>query len=103
MTGAVTPIVVVARWQVSVDHVGDVLAHVAELRERSLAEPGCLGYEVFSAIDAPASVLLLERYRDGAALESHRQSAHYQALVVERILPLLAGRQVDILQPHDAG
>lgn len=102
MTGAVTPVVVVARWQVSADRLGDVLAHVAELRERSLAEPGCLGYEVFRAVDAPASVLLLERYRDDAALEAHRQSAHYQALVVQRILPLLAARQVDILRPRDS-
>jgi quinol monooxygenase YgiN len=102
MTGATSPvIVVVARWQVAGDRLGEVLGHVAELRRSSLAEPGCLGYEVFNGMHEPATVLLLEHYRDDAALDAHRQSAHYQALVVERILPLLAGRQVEILRSRD--
>lgn len=102
MSGATSPLVVVARWQVAAEHLGEVLTHVAELRESSLAEPGCLAYEVFHGIDEPGKVLLLERYRDDAALDAHRQSAHYQKLVVGRILPLLTGRQVDILRPREA-
>lgn len=108
MTGATAPsagpLVVTARWQVAGEHLGEVLAHLAGLRQASLAEPGCLGYEVFRAADEAATtqLLLLERYRDDAALEAHRQSPHYQALVVGRILPLLAGRQVEILRPRDA-
>jgi quinol monooxygenase YgiN len=107
MTGAAAPVVVVARWQVRGDAPGDllteVLGHVAALREASLAEPGCLGYEVFEALHGPGSLLLLEHYRDDAALEAHRQSAHYRALVADRILPLLAARQVEILRPRGAG
>ena len=111
MTGAPAPVVVVARWQVRGDVLGDtlggtlseVLRHVAALREASLAEPGCLGYEVFEAVHGPGSLLLLEHYRDDAALEAHRQSPHYQAVVVDRILPLLAARQVEILRPRGAG
>ena len=91
-------ITVAARWQVAENALGEVLAIVAELRPQSLAEPGCLGYEVYQGVDAPGSLLLMERYRDAAALEAHRQSAHYQALVVGRVLPLLAGRQVEFLQ-----
>lgn len=93
-----TPLVIVARWQVQPDRVDAVLAHVAVLRQASLAEPGCLGYEVFRAVDAPDTLLLHESYADDAALEAHRQSAHYQAGVVGQILPLLAGRQVQVLQ-----
>ncbi|MET0935386.1 MAG: putative quinol monooxygenase [Luteibacter sp.] len=100
MTGARATVVIVARWQVPSDVLGDVLGHVASLREASLGEPGCLGYEVFQA---PGTVLLLEHYRDDEALETHRQSAHYQALVVGRIVPLLASREVEILRPRDAG
>jgi quinol monooxygenase YgiN len=95
-------ITVVARWQVADDALDEVLALVAELRPQSLAEPGCLGYEVYRSVDTPASLLLVERYRDQAALEAHRQSAHYQALVVRRILPLLAARQVELLQARDS-
>jgi quinol monooxygenase YgiN len=99
MTAGNGPLVIVARWQVPDVSLGDVLTHVATLREASLGEEGCMGYEVFQA---PGTLLLLEHYRDDDALEVHRQSAHYQAIVVERILPLLVGRQVEILRPRDS-
>jgi quinol monooxygenase YgiN len=96
------PLVVVARWQVASEALGEVLAHVAQMRAATLEEPGCLGYDVFQSIDAPATLLLLERYRDDQALQAHRQSAHYTALVVERIVPRLEARQIEILQPRAA-
>lgn len=93
-----TPITIVARWQPASESYDDVLAIIRELRPKSLAEPGCLGYEVYEGMDQPRTVLLLEHYRDAEALEAHKQSAHYQALVVGRALPLLADRKVEILQ-----
>ena len=91
-------ITVIARWRVKHDHLDDVLSHVAELRTASLGEAGCLEYAVFRSIDAADELLLVERYRDAAAVDAHRQSPHYGALVVERILPLLADRRVELLQ-----
>lgn len=91
-------ITVAARWQVREGRLGDVLAILAELAPASLAEAGCLGYEVYRGVDAPGSLLLLERYRDEAALEAHKQSSHYHALVVGRVLPLLADRRVEIFR-----
>ena len=93
--GAIT---IVARWQPVEGKLDEVLAIVAEMRPRSLAEPGCLGYEVYRGVDQPHQLLLLEHYADAEALEAHRQSAHYQTLVVGRALPLLAARQVEVLQ-----
>ena len=78
--------------------VAEVLKLVATVRQQSLAEPGCLGYEVFRGADDAAAILLLERYRDRGAIDAHRESAHYRELLVERILPLLAGRQVELLR-----
>lgn len=95
------PITVVARWRTTVQDLGGVLALAAELRRQSLAEPGCLGYEVFQQIDEPGALLLLEHYRDGAALEAHRHAAHYRTLALERIVPLLVGRHVTVLQARD--
>lgn len=99
MTGA--PVIVVARWQVrgGVDEVLDLVAH---LRTASLAEPGCLSYEAYRAVDAPDTVLLLEQYRDSDALYAHRASPHYQRQVLEGVLPLLRARQVQILYPLGA-
>ena len=95
---AAGPIVVVARWRMTPARVPEVLALVAGLREQSLAEPGCQGYEVFQGVGEPGELLLLERYADHAAIEAHRASEHYRSLVVQRILPLLDGRQVELLR-----
>ncbi|XXY45942.1 putative quinol monooxygenase [Sorangium sp. So ce269] len=91
------PIVVVARWKTTADSLGGVLALVAELRERSLGEPGCLAYDVLQSVDEPGALVLLERYRDDAALEEHRRTSHYREILVERILPLLTDRRVELL------
>lgn len=98
---AADAITVAARWQVAEGHLDEVLALVAQLAPASLAEPGCLGYEVYRGVDAPDSLLLLERYRDAQALEAHRLSPHYQDLVAGRILPLLAARRVELLQGRE--
>ena len=92
------PIVVVARWLLSAQTVESVLTLLSDLRQQTLAEPGCLGYDVFRSADNPAQLLLLERYRDDAAIETHRASRHYQELVVQRILPLISDRQVELLR-----
>lgn len=92
------PITVVARWRVNAAAVDSVLALVAELRPHTLAEPGCLGYDAFRSADTPGELLLVERYRDQAAIEAHRGSAHYQGVVVQRILPLLSDRKVELLR-----
>lgn len=92
------PITAVARWQPAKGALDELLSIIAELRLKSLGESGCLSYEVFQALDTPPGILLVERYRDEAALDEHRRSEHYQALVVQRALPLLAERRVDFLQ-----
>ncbi|WP_394777978.1 putative quinol monooxygenase [Undibacterium sp.] len=95
-------ITVLARWQLADSAQSDVLCALGKLRLASLGEPGCLGYEVYQSMDTPQhSVLLLERYLDQAALDAHRQSAHYQELVVGRILPLLTARRVEFLRESD--
>ncbi|MBK7471208.1 MAG: antibiotic biosynthesis monooxygenase [Burkholderiales bacterium] len=44
------------------------------------AEPaGCLQFDVHQDRDDPALFLLIETYRDQAALEAHRSSGHFQA------------------------
>lgn len=91
-------IITVARWQTIRQSLPKVLELLVALREKSLAEPGCLGYEVFTAVGEADSLLLLERYRDQAALEAHRNSAHYRDLVQQHILPLLANRRVELLR-----
>jgi quinol monooxygenase YgiN len=95
------PVVVIAHWQISAESRPAVLALVADLVPRSLAEPGCVGYEIFQSVDGPTELVLVERYVDRAALDAHTRSPHYQELVAERIRPLLTDRQVHIVEPAD--
>jgi quinol monooxygenase YgiN len=97
-----TTLTIVARWQPLPEAYAEVMEIVGQLRPQSLAEPGCLGYQVFESADEPRTILILEHYRDAEALESHKLSAHYQALVVGRVLPLLAERKVEVLQARPA-
>nr|WP_229418391.1 antibiotic biosynthesis monooxygenase [Massilia sp. Root351] len=53
---------------------------------------------MYRGVEAPGSLLLIERYRDEAALEAHKQSGHYHALVVGPVLPLLEARRVEIFR-----
>ncbi|RWU19022.1 antibiotic biosynthesis monooxygenase [Pseudomonas alkylphenolica] len=47
--------------------------------ERSRAEPGNLRYDLFVREGGELAFDLFELYIDAAAVEAHRQSAHYQA------------------------
>ncbi len=95
-------VIVVARWQAAPGASDEVLAAATEMRRESLAEPGCLGYELFRPVDAPDALLLIERYRDDAAVEAHRASSHFRELVLGRIVPLLVKREVELLRPRAA-
>ena len=90
-------IVTIAWWQTRQDTLGEVLGLLAELRAASLAEPGCLDYEVLASVDDAGALVLIERYRDSSALEYHRLSDHYRELVVGQIVPLLESRHVELL------
>jgi len=95
------PVVVVAHWQTTAESLDTVLGYLAELRPQALAEPGCLGYEAFQSADDTTTIVLIERYRNDAALDEHVNSAHYQELVVGRIRPLLTDRRVERYRPLD--
>jgi quinol monooxygenase YgiN len=97
MSPTPTPIVVIARWTIATASLAEVLALLPELQQQSLQEPGCLGYEILQSTKTPNTLVLIERYRDEPAVEAHRDSAHYRAIVAGRIVPLLVERQVELL------
>jgi autoinducer 2-degrading protein len=59
---------------------GDVEAFLAECRrnsEASLQEPGVRRFDVLQDEGDPAHVVLSEVYVDQAAVDAHKQTAHY--------------------------
>lgn len=53
-----------------------------ELTLASRAEPGCVTYVPHAVEGDPDTVLIYEQYRDGAAADAHRQSAHFKKYAV---------------------
>jgi autoinducer 2-degrading protein len=88
-------IAVSAEWRVqpgqeeTVRHL--MLAAAAAVREH---EPGNLLYVGHQDPADPAHFFFYEQYANQEALEAHRDSAHYQEIVVQQIVPLLLERTV---------
>ncbi len=92
--------VVLAVTWIARDGESDAVAELLrQLMPLSRAEPGCLQYDAHRDPDEPNSFFLFERYLDQEALEAHSASAHFQELVLEQALPLLATRQRHVLTP----
>jgi autoinducer 2-degrading protein len=66
---------------------------------QSVQEPGCLRFDFAQQADEPTRYVLVEVYRHEAAVEAHRQTAHY-AKWRKTAEPMMAEpRQRTILKP----
>ena len=72
-----------------------VLPLVERLVDAARTEPGNLAFDAFRSMRDPTSYVLLERYASREALAAHRATRHFQEIVVEQIVPLLAERRID--------
>jgi quinol monooxygenase YgiN len=86
--------VVIVRWRIKASETQRVLAMLPELAEKSRHESGNVSYAIYRSESDPNELVLHERYVDAAAAEAHRQSEHYQRIVVTGILPHLDAREV---------
>lgn len=62
-------------------------------------EPECLLYEPYLPVDNPSQIVFLEKYTGQEALEHHRSTPHYLALVQEIGGALEGPPEVTILKP----
>lgn len=72
---------IVATFRVRPDAVEEFRALAVDLVEGSRAEDGNLTYDLCVSRDDTASFVMLETWRDDAAIEAHNASAHFTALV----------------------
>jgi len=85
--------VLVASWVANEGEEERIRALLAELRQHTLEEPGCLVYQPCRDRDDPRRFLIFEVYRDDDALQAHSESEHFRRLVLVEAVPLLAGRE----------
>ena len=92
-------LVVVARYLVTAGHESIVESLLGENAIASRAEPGCLEFTVYRAIDEPRAFLLYERYTDEDAFQAHRQTPHFESIIEDRVIPLLDERVWTRMEP----
>lgn len=71
--------VIVVNIHVKPEHVDDFLGAVRENHERSVREPGNLRFDILQSVDDPTRFVTYMAYRDEAAANAHRETAHYLA------------------------
>src|SRR5687768_12201879 len=88
-----TPVYLFAKWKVKEGQLNNVLPLLPELAEKSRAEEGNLFYKLHQSNSDQHTLMLYEGYADANAVEAHRNSKHFQELVLVKIVPILESRE----------
>jgi autoinducer 2-degrading protein len=92
-------IVLAVTWVANPGHEGEVAGIFAKLQAASRQEPGCLMYIVHRHKDDPRHFFIYEQYRNDAALQAHRDSAHFQEYAVKGLKDIGVRKQGDLYTP----
>jgi len=84
-------VVLAVTWMAKVGHEAEVAALFTKLTEESRKEPGCAMFQAHRHRTEPRRFFIYEQYKDDAALESHRTTAHFLQ-IAKKDLPKVAER-----------
>jgi quinol monooxygenase YgiN len=84
-------VVLAVTWVAKAGREAEVSALFAKLTEESRKEPGCAMYQVHRHRTELRRFFIYEQYRDDAALETHRATAHFLQYA-KKELPKVADR-----------
>ncbi|TFH53779.1 antibiotic biosynthesis monooxygenase [Actinomyces viscosus] len=76
---------IVATFHVRPDAVEEFRALAGELVKGSRAEEGSIAYDLCVARDDATSFVVLETWRDDAAVDAHNASEHFTSLVPQLV------------------
>lgn len=63
---------------VSAENRAALVENLLSLAAASRAEDGCIGYEIYENSRDSLRILILETWRDAAALEAHQRTEHFR-------------------------
>lgn len=92
-------LVLAVTWMANPGHGDEVAKIFSKLEAASRKEPGCLMYIVHRHQDDPRHFFIYEQYQDAAALDTHRQSAHFQEYAVKALKGIGERKQGDLYRP----
>jgi len=87
------------KWQMQPGQEEVVSQALTQLVAHSRTEPGCLYYQPHVSAAQPDLVYIYEVYASPAAALAHRETDHFQQLVLGTIVPLLRTREVVEVSP----
>ncbi|MDR6762140.1 quinol monooxygenase YgiN [Flavobacterium sp. 2755] len=93
------PIHVFATWKVKEGQIENVLQLLKTVQEKSIQESGNLFYNIHQSITDVNTIVLFEGYTSEEAVTEHRNTAHFQDLVLGQIVPLLDERNIILTSP----
>lgn len=88
----------IVKWKIRESETSGVLKLLPELAEKTKNEKGNLSYIIYQSENNPNELILHERYKDQDAVEIHKNSEHYQRIVVNEIIPHLEIREVVVVK-----
>jgi quinol monooxygenase YgiN len=94
-----TKVFFMVKWQVQPGQEEVVSQALTQLVEHSRTEPGCLYYQPHVSTTQPDLIYLYEVYASPAAAAAHRETEHFQRIVLGTIVPLLLSREVVDVRP----
>lgn len=90
-------IAVIAKLSIKEDKVNDAVALVSELVAQVAQEKDTLAYSMNIEKQNPGVIVMIERYRDLAALKAHSGTPYFKVFF-DKIGPLLSGKpEISIL------
>jgi (4S)-4-hydroxy-5-phosphonooxypentane-2,3-dione isomerase len=89
-----TVIHVFATWKIKDGQIEHVLNLLKTVQDLSVKESGNLFYKVHQSNTDANELVLYEGYINEVAVIEHRNSKHFQDLVLAQIVPLLEKREI---------
>lgn len=93
------PVHVFATWKVKEGEIENVLQLLKTVQQESNKESGNLFYTIHQSITDLNTIVLFEGYTSESAVTEHRNTTHFQELVLGKIVPLLDERNIILALP----
>jgi quinol monooxygenase YgiN len=92
-------VVLAVTWMAKIGRESEVAAIFEKLTVESRKEPGCLMYQVHKHKTDPRRFFIYEQYKDDAALEAHRTSAHFLQLAKKDLAKIADRTEGHLFEP----
>jgi autoinducer 2-degrading protein len=92
-------VVLAVTWMAKTGREAEAAAILEKLTTESRKEPGCTMYQVHKHKTDPRRFFIYEQYKDDAALEAHRTTAHFLQLAKKDLVKVADRTEGHLFEP----